>query len=135
MADGKGTAAKTKPFISKENAQNRLDPTVGVQGDFGRFCVSGANRQLGSKKEVPAMPPYAELSQERMGVWKRTPIFLRREVMTAVDMKTGFFVEKIGGTIFVVNAMPAENARHTQEEIVKNLIEEEAMALQKADIA
>lgn len=41
------------------------------------------------------MPPYAELSQERMGVWKRTPIFLRREVMTAVDMKTGFFVEKI----------------------------------------
>ena len=81
------------------------------------------------------MPPYAELSQERMGVWKRTPIFLRREVMTAVDMKTGFCVEKIGGTIFVVNAMPAENARHTQEEIVKNLIEEEAMALQKADIA
>ena len=81
------------------------------------------------------MPPYAELSQERMGVWKRTPIFLRREVMTAVDMKTGFFVEKIGGTIFVVNAMRAENARHTQEEIVKNLIEEEAMALQKADIA
>lgn len=81
------------------------------------------------------MPPYAELSQERMGVWKRTPIFLRREVMTAVDMKTGFFVEKIGGTIFVVNAMPSENARHTQEEIVKNLIEEEAMALQKADIA
>ena len=135
MADGKGTAAKTKPFISKENAQNRLDPTVWVQGDFGRFCVSEANRQLGSKKEVPAMPPYAELSQERMGVWKRTPIFLRREVMTAVDMKTGFFVEKIGGTIFVVNAMPAENARHTQEEIVKNLIEEEAMALQKADIA
>ena len=24
------------------------------------------------------MPPYAELSQERMGVWKRTPLFLRR---------------------------------------------------------
>lgn len=80
------------------------------------------------------MPPYAELSQERMGVWKRTPIFLRREVMTAVDMKTGF-VEKIGGTIFVVNAMPVESAKHTQEEIVKALIAEEAMALQKADIA
>ena len=56
MADGKGTAAKTKPFISKENAQNRLDPTVWVQGDFGRFCVSGANRQLGSTKEVSVMP-------------------------------------------------------------------------------
>ena len=55
--------------------------------------------------------------------------------MTAVDMKTGFFVEKIGGTILVVNAMPAESAKHTQEEIVKALIAEEAMALQKADIA
>lgn len=80
------------------------------------------------------MPPYAELSQERMGVWNRTPIFLRREVMTAVDMKTGFFVEKIGGTIFVVNAMPAESAKHTQEEIVKALIAREAMALKDADI-
>ena len=56
-------------------------------------------------------------------------------VMTVMDMKTGFFVEKIGGTIFVVNAMPAESAKHTQEEIVKALIAEEAMALQKADIA
>ena len=80
------------------------------------------------------MPPYAELSQERMGVWKRTPPFLRREVMTAVDMKTGFS-EKFGGTIFVANAMPAESAKHTSEEIVKALIAEEAMALQKADIA
>ena len=80
------------------------------------------------------MPPYAELAQERMGVWNRTPIFLRREVMTAVDMKTGFFVEKIGGTIFVVNAMPAESAKHTQEEIVKALIAREAMALKDADI-
>ena len=112
MTGGKGTTAKTKPFISKQNAQNRPEPIQWGQGDFGRFCVLGANRQLGSKKEVPAMPPYAELSQERMGVWKRTPIFLRREVMTVMDMKTGF-VEKIGGTIFVVNAMPAESAKHT----------------------
>ena len=80
------------------------------------------------------MPPYAGRSQERMGVWKRTPLFLRREVMTAVDMKTGF-AERIGGTIFVVNAMPAENARHTQEEIVKALIAREAMALKDVDIA
>ena len=80
------------------------------------------------------MPPYAELSQERMGGWKRTPLFLRREVMTVMDMKTGF-AEKIGGMIFVVNAMPAENAKHTQEELVKALIAKEAMALQEADIA
>ena len=54
--------------------------------------------------------------------------------MTVENMKTGF-VEKIGGTIFVVNAMPAENAKHTQEELVKALIAKEAMALQEADVA
>ena len=80
------------------------------------------------------MPPYAELSQERMGVWKRTPLFLRRGLMTVMDMKTGF-AERIGGTIFVVSAMPAVSAKHTQEEIVKALIAKEAMALQEADIA
>ena len=45
--------------------------------------------------------------------------------MTVENMKTGF-VERIGGTIFVVNAMPAENAKHTQEELVKDLIAKEA---------
>lgn len=65
MADGKGTAVKTKSFISKENAQNHPEPIQWGQGDFGRFCVSGANRQLGSKKEVPAMP--------------RMPSYLKRE--------------------------------------------------------
>ena len=49
-------------------------------------------------------------------------------------MKTGF-VERIGDTIFVVNAMPAENAKHTQEELVKALITKEAMALQEAEVA
>ena len=39
------------------------------------------------------------------------------------------------GTIFVVNAMPAENAKHTQEELVKALIAREAMALQEAEAA
>ena len=64
----------------------------------------------------------------------RQPLFLRREVMTVEEMKTGF-VERIGGTIFVVNAMPAENAKHTQEELVKALIAREAMALEEADVA
>lgn len=54
--------------------------------------------------------------------------------MTVEDMKTGF-VERIGGTIFVVNAMPAENAKHMQEELVKALIAKEAMALQEGDVA
>lgn len=54
--------------------------------------------------------------------------------MTVEDMKTGF-AERIGGTIFVVNAMPAENVKHTQEELVKALIAREAMALQEAEVA
>ncbi len=60
------------------------------------------------------------------------PYFLR-EVMTVEKEKTGF-VMKIGGTTFIVNAMPAENAKHTQEELVKALIAKEAMAL-NADVA
>ena len=54
--------------------------------------------------------------------------------MAVENMKTGF-VERIGGTIFVVNVMPAENAKHTQEELVKALIAREAMALQEAEVA
>ena len=49
-------------------------------------------------------------------------------------MKT-VFEERIGGMIFIVNAMPAENAEHTQEELVKVLIAKEAMALQEAEVA
>lgn len=49
------------------------------------------------------------------------------------EIKTGF-VEKIGGTIFIVNAMPSEDAKHTQEELVKALIAREAMTLE-ADAA
>ena len=54
--------------------------------------------------------------------------------MTVEDMKTGF-VERIGGTSFVVNARPTENAKYKQEELVKALIAREAMALQEADVA
>ena len=55
--------------------------------------------------------------------------------MTVENMKTGFVERRIGGTVFVVNAMPAENAKHTQEELVNALIAREAMALQEADVA
>ena len=48
--------------------------------------------------------------------------------------KTGFIM-KIGGTTFIVNAMPSEGAKRTQEELVKALIAKEAMALQEADVA
>lgn len=79
------------------------------------------------------MPPYAELAQERMGVWKRTPIFLRG----GGDDRDGYEKRLCGENWrygFVVNAMPAESAKHTQEEIVKALIAREAMALKDADI-
>ena len=59
--------------------------------------------------------------------------YFLREVMTVEKEKTGF-VMKIGGTTYIVNAMPAENAKHTQEELVKALIAKEAMAL-NADVA
>ena len=54
--------------------------------------------------------------------------------MTVEDMKTGF-VERIGGTTFIVNAMPSKDAKRTQEELVKALIAREAMALQETDVA
>ena len=48
--------------------------------------------------------------------------------------KTTNFAEKIGGTTFIVNAMSAEDAKRTQEEVVKAIITKEAMALE-ADVA
>lgn len=48
--------------------------------------------------------------------------------------KTGF-IEKIGGTTFIVNAYSAENAKQTQEELMKALIEKEAMKLTEESAA
>ena len=41
--------------------------------------------------------------------------------MTVENMKTGF-VERIGGTVFVVNAMPAENAKHIQSFLISTIL-------------
>ena len=44
MTDGKGTAVKTKPFISKENAQNRPEPI-----QWGQVLgVSAFREQIGN---------------------------------------------------------------------------------------
>ena len=53
--------------------------------------------------------------------------------MTVEKEKTGFVI-KIGGTTFIVNAMRSEDAKRTQEELVKALIAKEATAL-NADVA
>ena len=63
----------------------------------------------------------------------RPYFFWGGEVMTVEKEKTGFVI-KIGGTTFIVNAMPSEDAKRTQEELVKALIAKEAMAL-NADVA
>lgn len=39
-----------------------------------------------------------------------------------------WFCGKIGSTVFIVNAMPSENASETQEELVKALIIKDVMA-------
>lgn len=49
------------------------------------------------------------------------------------EQKTGF-VERIGGTIFIVNAMSAGGAKQTQEELVKSLIARDSKDLE-ADAA
>ncbi|RHQ56547.1 hypothetical protein DWY31_04875 [Dorea sp. AF24-7LB] len=48
----KDTAAKTKPLISKENAQNRPE-TIQWETVLG---ISAFREQIGSEKEVLAMP-------------------------------------------------------------------------------
>ena len=52
MTDDKDTAAKIKPLISEENTQNR--PETIQQGQV--LGVSAFREQIGSEKEVLAMP-------------------------------------------------------------------------------
>lgn len=66
MTDGKDTAA----HIERKRPKSPRNHTAG--NGFGRFCVSGANRQFGSEKEVPAMP--------------RMPKYLKREWAFFLDI-------------------------------------------------
>jgi len=67
MTDGKDTTVKTKPLISKENAQNR--PETIPRGQV--LGVSSFREQIGSDKEVPVMP--------------RMPNYLKREWSLFLD--------------------------------------------------
>lgn len=51
-----------------------------------------------------------------------------------MEKATSGFIEKVGGTKFIVNAMASESAKHTQEELVKALITKEAMAVKTVEI-
>lgn len=48
--------------------------------------------------------------------------------------KTFCFVEKISGITFIVNVKPAEKAKHTTDEFIKELITKECLTLE-ADCA
>ena len=64
MVGGKGYRCQNKAaHIERKRPKSPRNHTAG--NGFGRFCVSGANRQFGSEKEVPAMP--------------RMPKYLKRE--------------------------------------------------------
>lgn len=54
-------------------------------------------------------------------------LYLKGDEHFGKKVKAGF-VEKIGSTVFIVNAMPSENASETQEELVKALIIKDVMA-------
>ena len=63
MTDGKDTAAKTKPFISKENAQNRPE-TIQRETVLG---VSAFREQIGNlaaKRRCPLCPVCRNTSRE-----------------------------------------------------------------------
>ena len=64
MVGGKGYRRQNKAaHIERKRPKSPRNHTAG--SSFGRFCVSEANRQLGSDKEVSAMP--------------RMPKYLKRE--------------------------------------------------------
>ena len=64
MVGGKGYLRQNKAaHIERKRPKSPRNYTAG--NGFGRFCVSGANRQFGSEKEVLAMP--------------RMPKYLKRE--------------------------------------------------------
>ena len=71
MTDGKDTGSKTKPLISKENAQNRPE-TIQRETVLG---VSAFREQIGSKKEVSAKP--------------RMPKYLKEEWAFFLDERVG----------------------------------------------
>ena len=64
MVSVKGYRRQNKAaHIERKRPKSSRNYTAG--NGFERFCVSGTNRQLGSEKEVPAMP--------------RMPKYLKRE--------------------------------------------------------
>ena len=133
MAGGKETAVKTKRSYRRKTPKIAPNPYSGIGvWAFLRFGSKSAIRQ--QKGGASYAPVCRAISRENGGLETDALIFTEGGVMTVMDMKTGFS-ERISGTIFVVSAMPAESAKHTQEEIVKALIARAAMALQEADIA
>ncbi len=64
MADGKDTAVKVKPLISKESTQKITPKPYSGKRFLGVSAFPGANRQFGSEKEVLAMPRMPKYRKE-----------------------------------------------------------------------
>ena len=63
MVGGKGYRRQNKAaHIERKRPESPRNHTAG--SGFGHFCVSGANRQLGSDKEVSVMPVCRNTSRE-----------------------------------------------------------------------
>ena len=66
MTDGKDTAAKKKPLISKENAKIAPKPYSGVR--VWAFLRFGSKSAIRHHKGGGPYAPYSEIPQGRMGV-------------------------------------------------------------------
>ena len=100
MADGKDTAAKTKPLISKENAQNR--PETIQRGQV--LGVSAFREQIGNsavKRRCPLCPVCRNTSRENG----------RSFLMSVAGRNTTSFAGNAKGAASRASVPPLSNAR------------------------
>ena len=94
MTDGKDTATVLKAaHIESKRPKSPRNYTAG--NGFGRFCVSGANRQFGSEKEVLAMPRMPKYLKEEWAFFldergrkKYNELYFPRERRCHLPMRT-----------------------------------------------
>ena len=94
MVGGKGYRRQNKAaHIERKRPESPRNHTAG--SGFGRFCVSGANRQSGSEKEVvpmPRMPKYLKREWafflDERGRKKYNELYFPRERRCHLPMRT-----------------------------------------------
>ena len=94
MVGGKGYRRQNKAaHIERKRPESPRNHTAG--SGFGRFCVSGANRQLGSTKEVSSMPRMPKYLKEEWAFFldergrkKYNELYFPRERRCHLPMRT-----------------------------------------------